>query len=648
MLKYIKDIVKNMISEICEMQFPMAKFQGKWAIVVSLITIVMAGFHLYYNSYGIMMAIQLRSAHLAFVLVLIFLLFPIKKGTPKQKPTILDLVLSLAGAGVAMYMYYIYNDFAVTGRLPDTIDLLIAFLGIVVLFEACRRTVGWPLVILSVFFLVYAKYGNLAPGNFKIVPFSTERIIYQMYYTETGIFGTVLGVSATYIFVFILFGAFLGENKSSEFFNDISLAIAGHRSGGPGKVAILASGVMGTISGSAVANVATTGTITIPLMKRVGYKPYFGAAVEAVASSGGSLMPPIMASAAFIMSEILGVPYLKIITAALIPALLYYLALWVMLDLEARKMGLKGLPKEQLPKVKNIIISRGHLAIPLTIVIYLLFSGKTPLFAGFWGICSTIVISSLRAQTRMSLAKILSALRSGAISSLSPAIACATVGIVVGISSMTGLGTMMATNIIDISGGNLMIALIMTMIASIVLGMGLPTAACYITAATVAAPALIRMDVLPIAAHLFVLYYAVLSNLTPPVALASFTAAGIADAPPNKVAMTGLKLGLAGFIVPMMFVYSPILLLQVDPLPVWDLVQVIITAVIGIICLGAGMEKYFMLNLNRIEQALFLIVALVMIKPGLTTDIIGAVILAITLTSQIIRRKKTTQKEIAV
>ncbi|WP_051534120.1 TRAP transporter permease [Desulfitibacter alkalitolerans] len=652
MLDYLKDKLRNIFTPIIavmtEVNFTMAKFKGHWAIIITLITVSMAAFHLYYNSYGLMMAIQLRAAHLAFVFLLIFLIFPVRRGIAKTKPSIADMILAVSGVFVAMYMYFMYNNFAVTGRLPDPIDLTVAVIGILLLFEACRRAVGWPLVILSAVFLIYAKYGNLAPGGFKIVPFSTNRIIYQMYYTETGIFGIVLGVSATFIFMFILFGAFLGVNKSSEFFNDISLALAGHRSGGPGKVAILASGVMGTISGSAVANVATTGTITIPLMKRVGYKPHFGAAVESVASSGGSLMPPIMASSAFIMSEILGVPYLKVITAALIPALLYYLALWVMLDLEARKMGLKGLPKEQLPKLKQVIINRGHLAIPLAIVIYLLISGRTPLFAGFWGIVSTVAISSLRSDTRMSPDRIIVALRNGAVASMAPAIACATVGIIVGISSMTGVGTMMATNIINISGGNLMIALVMTMVASIVLGMGLPTAACYITAATVAAPALIRMDVLPIAAHLFVLYYAVLSNLTPPVALASFTAAGIANAPPNKVAMTGLKLGLAGFIVPMMFVYSPILLLQVDPLPIFDLALVIVTAVVGVICLGAAMEKYFLLNLNRFEQLLFLIVSLVMIKPGLMTDIIGATLLAVAILSQIIRKKKYSQQNAPV
>ncbi|CAM3488383.1 TRAP transporter permease [Aeromicrobium ponti] len=641
----MKKIMKDIYDNMDRIEVPGSIIKGRWAAAVTLICVFMGLFHIYYNSYGTMLSIQLRAAHLAFVFLLIFILFPYQKGTNKERPSILDVILALLGSFVAMYMFVSYNDFATTGRTATAVDLSIAGLGILLLFEACRRTVGIPLVILSIIFLVYAKFGNLFPGGFKIVPFSTERIIYQMYFTETGIFGIVLGVSATFIFVFILFGAFLGENKSSEFFNDLSLAAAGHRVGGPGKVAVLGSALMGSISGSAVANVATTGTITIPLMKRIGYKPRFAGAVEAVASSGGSIMPPIMASSAFIMSEILGIPYLKIITAALIPALLYYLALWVMLDLEARKTGLKGLPKEELPKFKTIIKEKGHLIFPIVFVIYLLVTGRTPLFAGFWGIVATIVVSSLRKETRLSIAKIIVALRNGAIMSLSSAIACAIVGIIVGVSSMTGVGTMLASNIVKIAGGNLFFTLLLGMIACIILGMGLPTAACYITAATVVAPALTELGVLPIAAHMFVLYYAVLSNLTPPVALASFTAAGIADASPNEVSMTGLKLGAAGYLVPMMFAFSPILLLSGDSLQFGNVILAVLTATIGIIALGVALQKYFLTHLNWFEQGIALVVALLLIKPGTLTDIIGVIGAVIVIASQFIRKRKVKQEK---
>ena len=624
--------MKQNLFSIADAWNEMKKYQNystPWAVILSLLAVGMALFHLYYNSYGQMLSIELRAAHLAFVLALIFLTVPaFKKNRRPAAPGLVSIILAAAGAFCAFYMFRMYQIFAVTGDLPSTFDLGVAVAGILLLFEAVRRATGWPLVILAVIFILYAKFGNLAPGGFKIAPFSTFRILHQLFYTETGIFGLVLGVSATFIFIFIMLGAFLGENKSSQLFNDISLAAAGNISGGPGLVAVLGSALMGTISGSAVANVATTGTITIPLMKKVGYKAEFAGAVEAVASSGGSIMPPVMASAAFIMAEMLGVPYTRIILAAFIPAILYYLALVAMLMLEARKNNMQGIPKEDLPDLKQVMKARGHLLIPVIAVMYLLISGRTPLFAGFWGVILTVVISWLRADTRMSLASVVRALREGAFSSLVPAAACAIVGIIVGVASMTGVGTMLAGNIVEAAGGSLAVALVLTMFACLILGMGLPTAACYITAAVVAAPALIRLDVLPIAAHMFVLYYAILSNLTPPVAVASFTAAGIAEASPNKVALTGLRLGLAGFIVPIMFCYSPILLLQGEF--VWtEAVLAVVTALVGVCCLGVALQRYFYTKLNIFEAALFMAVAILMIKPGLTTDLIGVGLLAV-------------------
>lgn len=609
----------------------------RWGLVITLVTIVMGLFHLYFNSYGFLLSIQLRAAHLAFVLTLVFLIFPRRKGDPSASPSLFDLALIIIGAGSSLYMFAMYNEFATTGRLPDQFDLAIALGGILVLFEACRRAIGWPLVILCALFLLYAAYGNYAPGPFQIVPFSWERIIYQMFYTETGIFGIVLGVSATFIFVFILFGAFLGETKSSEFFNDAALALAGHRPGGPAKVAVIGSTIMGTISGSAVANVATTGTITIPLMKRVGYPSHFAAAVEAVASSGGSITPPIMASSAFIMAEILGISYANVIKAALIPAILYYVCLWVMLDLRARKTGLKGLPRHELPVLKEIMLEKGHLLVPIAIVIWMLVSGRTPLFAGIWGIGITIVVSYARKSTRMTPIKIVNALRDGALTALGPAVACAIVGIIVGVSSMTGLGPMMAGNIIDISGGMLIPAMLMTMVACIILGMGLPTAACYITAATIAAPTLTELGVPDLAAHLFVLYYAVLSGITPPVALAAFTAAGIADASTNKVAMTSLKLGAAGFLVPMAFVMSPELLLIDEGQGLWHLGLAVVTALIGVIAVGAALEGYLLCTLNGFERALMAAGGAMLILGGTLTDAAGLACLVTALLLQLVK-----------
>lgn len=635
--------LQSLRETLCTITTSKSKLTGFWAVTLSLICIAMSVTHLLFNSYWDMVSIEKRSLHLAFVFTIVFLLYPLRRNAEQKKtaPTVPDLILAVFSAGMCLYMYWIYEEFAFEGLMPDTVDIYLAFGAILIMFEACRRTTGWPLVILCAIFLLYAMYGNYAPGGFKIVPFSFQRVVYQMFYTDTGIFGTVLGVSATFIFMFILFGAFLGETKSSEFFNDLSLSLAGHKPGGPAKVALIASMTMGTITGSAVANVATTGTITIPLMKRVGYSPHFAGGVEAVASTGGSIMPPIMASAAFLMAEMLGIPYLTVIQAALIPALMYYMALWVMLDLEARKMHLSGLPKDQLPKVKEVMLKRGHLLIPIVLVVAMLITGRTPLFCAFWGVVSAVVFSSLRKETRLSPTGIVRALRDGAIQSISPAMACATVGIIVGVSSMTGFGPMMVGNIIDFSAGNLAIAMVLTMIAALILGMGLPTAACYITAATIAAPALIKLGVPPIAAHMFVLYYAVLSSLTPPVALASFTAAGIAESSPTKVSIVGLRLGAAGFIVPMMFVYSPGLLMEFGGMTGFDIVLMLITAAIGIIALGAAVERYFIVPLGTVEQLGFAAVALLMVKPGMTSDVIGAAILTLLLLRLFSRKRQS-------
>lgn len=638
------DHVKDCLKELRSVSIGKRKLEGPWAAIISIIAIAMALLLLWFNSYGMVLGVQLRAIHLGFVLPLVFLAYPLRSKAKRTTPSPLDILLAVASIFCLVHMYMRYETFSTTGATMTQMDFVVGVIGILLICEATRRTAGWSLVILSAFFLFYARFGNLFPGGFKIVPFSTNRIVYTMFYTDTSIFGTVLGVSATYIFLFILFGAFLGENKSSEFFTDLALAAAGDKPGGPGKVAVLSSALMGSVSGSAVANVATTGTITIPLMKRVGYKAHFAGAVEAVASTGGQILPPVMASAAFIMAEMLGVSYLTVIKAALIPAILYYVACWIMLDIEARKNNLVGLPKEELPNLKVVLKTRGHLALPLLILIALLVMGKTPLFAGFWGIISTIFISALNKETRMSPKTILLALREGTLSSLSVAMPCAIVGIIVGVCSMTGVGVMMAGNIIRFANGNVLLAAVLTMLACVILGMGLPTAACYITAAVVIAPALVQMGVNPVVAHMFVLYYSVLSSLTPPVALASFTAAGIADTSVTKTSLSSLKLGLTGFIVPYIFLFANILLLQGDYTAL-QLVWTIITALIGVLVLSMGLQKYCYKigSISYVECFLYLAAAICIMIPGVATDLIGVVIVAILIAGRKIwkRRKES-------
>ncbi len=636
-----KEGKKEVLDTLSDLKVGKSHFQGRWAIFISLAAVAISLMLLWFNSYGRIMGVHLRGYHLGTIMPMVFLCYPWRKGKPKCKPNVVDIILAIVSFYCLIHMVRRYDVFSTTGVRMDTFDFWVAVVGILLIMEATRRTAGWALVIMSAVFLFYAHYGNLFPGGFKIVPFSVNRIVYTMFYTDTSIFGTVLGISATYIFLFILFGSFLGENKSSEFFTDLALAVSGDKAGGPGKVAVLSSALMGSISGSAVANVATTGVITIPLMKRVGYKPHFAGAVEAVASSGGQILPPVMASAAFIMAEMIGVSYLTVITAALIPAILYYVACWIMLDLEARKNHLVGIPKEELPKLKTVMKTRGHLILPLLILVVMLVMGRTALYAGFWGILSTIVVSAFNKETRLHLKNYLAALRDGAIQMLSVAMPCAIVGIVVGVCSMTGVGVMMAGNLIDMANGNLLLGAVLTMVVCLILGMGLPTAACYITAAVVVAPALVEMGMPAISAHLFVLYYAVLSNLTPPVALASYTAAGIADCSVNKTAFTGFKLGLTGFIVPFMFVFSDVLLLQGGH-SLFETVGAIISAMIGVLFLSVGLQKYCYKvgSISFVECGLYLAAAICCMIPGTVTDLIGLAIAAVTFLARYLTKKR--------
>jgi len=408
--------------------------------------------------------------------------------------------------------------------------------------------------------------------------------------------------------------------------------------GGPAKVAIFASGLLGTINGSSIANTATTGAFTIPLMKKVGYKPYFAGAVEAASSTGGQIMPPVMGAAAFIMSEFLGVSYAWIIKAAIVPAILYYFGIFMSVHLVAKKERLKGLPRDILPDFKTVMKTRGHLVVPIVVVIFLLVTGRTPVFSAFWGTLSVIAVSSLRKETRMGPARILAALEAGARSALGVAIACAIVGFVIGTSSLTGLGLTISNNLVELAGGNVLLTLVLAMIGSLILGMGLPTTANYIVTSTIVAPALVKLGILPIAAHMFVFYFGIIADITPPVCLAAFTGAGIAGASPAKTGLTATKLAIAAFILPYMFVYSPQLLLQ--DVTLGGMISILATSVIGIACVAGSTMGYFIINDNLLERILLLASGLLMIKPGHTTDIIGFALAGIVVLWQLQRKKR--------
>lgn len=599
----------------------------KLALIIMSFAILTTLIHLWFNSLGLLEVVKWNAIHLGTMLGLCFLIFPMSKSVKSidSNPTILDWFLCLGGIFSGVYLITQYDRFIRTAAQAILVDYIVAIFTILLVLEAARRSVGLVLPLMAIAFIFYIKYGRYFPGLFAHQGFTWKRILIRMYMTDNGIYGVTLAVSATYVFMFVLFGSFLGKSGTAQFFNEFALALAGRFRGGPAKVAIFASGLMGSISGSAQANVATTGAFTIPLMKRVGYSPRFSGAVEAAASTGGILMPPIMGASAFIMSSFLGIPYINIVYAGIIPALLYYFAIFMMVDTQSVKLKLEGLDKSQLPQLKTVLKERGHLVTPLIVIIILLMIGLTPLYSAFYGLLSVIVVSSLRKNTRMSLRAIIAAMEEGALSAVPIAIACGVVGFVVGSVSMTSLGQVIATNIISLSFGKLYIALFLVMISAIILGMGLPATACYIITATIAAPALINMGVIPIAAHFFAFYFGTLSAVVPPVALTSYTAAGLSGAKPMEVAFTGFKLASAGLIIPYIFVYSPSFLFTGEISPIFFPIK-IVTATIGIILLAYSNQNFAFTKLSVGEKIVLLIAAICLVSPDLVSDIAGVVI----------------------
>lgn len=539
---------------------PNRHFEGQLAKIFLVLTVATSLIHCWMNTIGVLMSIKMNAIHLGTLMAVTYLLYPAFSSSPRKRPSYFDWVFAALSILTAAYMLLNYDRLLETNMTPLMLDLAVAVVIIVLLTEASRRSIGLPLTILSLFFLAYTRLGPHFPGLFAHRGFNWERILLRMVFTDEGIYGTTLSVSASYVFMFILFGSFLAATRTSEFFNDLAMALAGKYRGGPAKVSVIASALMGTISGSAQANVATTGAFTIPLMKKIGYPNYFAGAVEASASTGGILMPPIMGASAFIMSSFLGIPYVTIMLAGFGPAILYFLGIMFMVDLQAKKQGMKGVPAAEIPSLRKTMKERGHMLLPLAFIMYMLVAGYTPLFSAMAGLMAIIVISSLKKTTRMNLSDFINALDDGAKSSAPVAVSCAIVGFIVGAVGMTGLGQVIAMNIMTFSGGMLWLAMILCMIASIVLGMGLPSTACYIVVATIAAPAMQSMGVPPLAAHFFAFYYGTMSGVVPPVALTSFTAAGLSGGKPTKVALVGLALASSGLILPFFFVYNPILL----------------------------------------------------------------------------------------
>jgi len=624
---------------------PTRQFAGKIGLIALILTVGTSLVHAWMNSFGLLMAIKMNAIHLGTVMAIVFLYYPATAKSPKDKPSALDWIFATLALSGAVYILTQYDRILAAHLNVGILDLAMATTTMFLLIEASRRSVGLPLTILSIIFVLYTKFGPYFPGLFAHQGFNWERIIIRMGLTDEGIYGVSLMVSSTYVFMFILFGAFLSATKTSDFFNDFSLALAGRYRGGPAKVAVVASALMGSISGSAQANVATTGAITIPLMKRVGYAPHFAGAVEAAASTGGILMPPIMGAAAFIMSTFLGVPYAKIMLAGATPAVLYYLAIMFMVDLRAKKRGLKGLSVKDIPPLKETLLKRGHMMIPLALIIYFLLAGYTPLFSAFLGLISVIVLSFLRKETRMTLKDFIKALDLGARSAAPVGIACGVVGFIVGAVGMTGVGQIVALNIIMFSGGKLWAALILCMFAALILGMGLPATACYIITATIAAPALQQMGVTPIAAHFFAFYYGTMSAVVPPVALTSYTAAGLAGAKPMKVAIHGFGLALSGLLLPYLFVYNNAILLVDATLKTY--LFVVSMALVGVFSLSVGIIGMLKVNMPIWERTLFAVIGIGMVSPIGIYKLVGLALFVCMIVQHYWRNKKSLEGSLA-
>lgn len=603
---------------------------GKWAWVVTFLGVALTVFHLYVGYFGTLPSQKQGAIHLGTALGVIFLLYPIKGELLKKQKTVpaYDVILAFMAMFVTYYKIINY-DSILQSRISgySTMEVIISIIGILLLLEATRRTVGVPIVIVAALMILYALLGKYIPTQILSHPgFSFDRISTNLWFQERGVFGTPIQISSKFIFLFLFFGVVLVHTKIGQFFNDLAFSLTGRFTGGTAKAAVVASALQGMVSGSSVGNTVASGSFTIPMMKKSGFKPEFAAATEASASTGGQIMPPIMGAAAFIMMDFLSVPYSTIMLAAIIPAILYFAGVFIGTHFEAKKLGIVGLPKSKLPIFKDLMMRNGFMIIPLVVIIGTVMYGFTPQRAAIFGIIAAFAVSLIRKETRMSFRKTIDVFEQGTRVALPVIAAVATAGVIAGVVSITGLGAKFASGIIALSGGHLIFALIFTMIACIILGMGLPTTANYVVTATIAAPALINgFDVPPLAAHMFVFYFGIVADITPPVCLAAYAGAGIARANPFKTGVTAVKLAIAAFIVPYIFIYNPIIVM-VDATPV-KLIFAVVTALIGMMAVSSSMIGYFVRNSTIWERVVLFVGGLFLIMPELTTSAIGVVLI---------------------
>ncbi|MBL8672262.1 MAG: TRAP transporter permease [Alphaproteobacteria bacterium] len=601
-------------------------------LAVTAIAVAMSLVHLYWAASIPPEALIFRGLHLAFAMTLVFLVFALRGAKRDGTPPWYDWLLVAAGLAVVGYVFANYGYFVNRIFYIDEMtvaDQVAATLAILLVMDATRRVIGWALPITALVFVGHALL---------VARVEPMRFLDQMYMTTDGIFGPTLAVSASYVMPFVLLGAFMEKSGTGALFTDFALAITGHTAGGPGKVSVVSSSLFGTISGSAVANVMVDGPITIPLMKRAGFRPAFAAGVEATASTGGQIMPPVMGAAAFVMAEYLRVPYSQIVVWALIPAVLYFVAVFFAVHFEAKRVGLLGLPRSELPVLGKVLATRGHLFVPIVVVLVGMSLDYSAPLCALAGTLTCIPVALLRASTRGAITwrTPFEAMESGARDALSVAMACACAGIVIGSITLTGLGISFTQIVIGLSQNSLLLALMLTAVAGIVLGMGMPTTPAYIVMTALLVPAIVKLGVDAPAAHMFAFYFAVLSAITPPVALAVYAAASLAKSDLWTSGWEAVRIGAAGFVVPFMFVYEPALLM-IGP---WDQVlTALATATVGVVALAAGLYGYFAGTLLLWERGVVLAAALLLIKPGLETDLIGAALIAVVAALQVLRRR---------
>jgi TRAP transporter 4TM/12TM fusion protein len=614
------------------------------------IAVAMSLYHMYVAAFGPPEALVFRGTHLLFTLTLVFLLYPAGAGARR----VIDLVLLAGGWGLVLHIFLNYSYFENRIIYIDDLqpwDKFYAVVSVLVVLEATRRVIGWALPLTAIAFLAYALQSHVA----------LQVLMEQVYFSTEGIFGQTLGVSASYVMLFVLFGAFMEKSGTGQLFMDFALSITGRYAGGPGKVAVVSSSLFGTVSGSAVANVMVDGPITIPLMKRTGFRPPFAAAVEAVASTGGQLMPPIMGAAAFVMAEFLAVPYAQVALWAVVPALLYYLSVFFAVHFEAKRYKLTGVPAGELPRFRAVILERGHLFVPILIVLFGLLGGYSAPLCALVGALSCLPLALLRRSTRggITLMTVIDALEEGAKNTLAVAMACACAGIVIACVTITGLGIVFTQIVVAMAHDQLILALILTAMAGIVLGMGMPTTPAYIMMVALLVPAVIKLAVsgcpVPVtpackanftpAAHMFAFYFAILSAITPPVALAIFAAAGLAKANMWHAGFNAMRIAAPAYIVPFMFVYEPALLLvATDWAAEWPHVAlVVLTACLGVIALAGGLFGWLVGYATNWQRALLIVAALCLIKPGLYTDAVGFGLLALVAAVQLVARRRAAE-----